>query len=129
MSSKEFKETKIRKLISDFDNTSIKKRGNPTNPVKRRRKLESIPAGGGVEIYKAFFSPARIMMDGRFMDDIMISSFNSGTREVVVLCEVFRGEIIFCRNMKSGWYYYSVYERNYAYSKNAGRINLALIQR
>lgn len=112
----------IKKLVHD-DNTSIKKKGNPV----KIRKLKSIPIDSGVEIYKGFFSPAKIEIEGRFVN-VMISTFNRRTREVVVLCEVFGREIIFCRNMKSRWYYYSVYERNYGYSRDAGRINLALIQ-
>lgn len=120
----EFKEIKIRKLVPS-DNTSIKRRKN-TNTIKRR-KLESIPMGDGIEIYKAFFSPAKIGVEGRLLN-VMISTFNRRTKEVVVLCEVFGGEIIFCRNMKSRWYYYSVYKRNCAYSRGAGRINLALVQ-
>lgn len=123
--SKDFKEIKIRKLVPlvPDNNTGIKKRGSPV----KIRKLESTPMGG-IEIYKAFFSPAKIEIEGRLLN-VMISSFNNRTKEVVVLCEIFRGEITPCRNMKGGWYYYSVYERNYAYSKDAGRINLALIQR
>ncbi len=119
----EFHTVKRRRLSSQFDTS--RREGKRNHPVKRRKLPSNDQPLENIEIYRSFFSPARIEIDEEFVD-VMISTYNERTREVVVLCEISGGEIIPCRNLKSRWYYYSIYKRNYAYSKNAGRINLAI---